>query len=182
VKTTQLPLKGLLLFEPAVHEDERGTVMEVWSLERYRSAGLPAGFVQDNLSRSRHGVLRGMHFQVGNPQGKLINVPVGEVFDVAVDLREDSPTFGRWWGETLSQDNHRQLWIPPGCAHGFLVLSESAVVTYKCSAYYDPASERTLLWNDPDVGIAWPFEPAIISPKDRAGKRLRVLVPASIAR
>src|SRR5690606_17547206 len=108
--------------------------------------------------------------------------PVGEVFDVAVDLREDSPTFGRWWGETLSQDNHRQLWIPPGCAHGFLVLSESAVVTYKCSAYYDPASERTLLWNDPDVGIAWPFEPAIISPKDRAGKRLRDLVPASIAR
>jgi dTDP-4-dehydrorhamnose 3,5-epimerase len=176
------PIDGVVVIEPRTFHDDRGFLLETWSLDRYREAGLPAAFAQDNLSRSRRGVLRGMHFQANNPQGKLVSAPLGEVFDVAVDLREGSATFGQWWGCMLTQDNHRQLWIPPGCAHGFLVISEAAVVTYKCTAYYDPASERTLLWNDPDVGIEWPMEPTIISAKDRAGQRLRDLAATPIAR
>lgn len=174
---TRAPLDGVLVLEPRVHTDERGYLVEVWSRDRYREAGIPTDFAQDNISRSARGVLRGMHFQRRQPQGKLVTAPVGEVFDVAVDLRRESPTFGAWWGCILSAENHRQLWIPPGCAHGFLVLSDEALLTYKCTTYYDAASDCTLLWSDPDVGIEWPAEPTVISEKDRQGLRLRDLMP-----
>jgi dTDP-4-dehydrorhamnose 3,5-epimerase len=167
------PLDGLLVIEPPAFEDERGYLVETWSRERYRAAGLPGEFAQDNVSCSVRGVLRGLHYQYSTPQGKLVSTPVGVVFDVAVDLRRTSPTFGRWWGSILSADNHRQLWIPPGFAHGFLVLSDSALVAYKCSTPYDPAAQGTILWNDPDIGIAWPEEPAILSDKDRNARPLR---------
>jgi dTDP-4-dehydrorhamnose 3,5-epimerase len=169
------PIDGLLVIEPQAFEDERGYLVETWSRDRFRAAGLPTEFAQDNVSRSARGVLRGLHFQYGRPQGKLVTTPDGEVFDVAVDLRRASPTFGRWWGCTLSAANHRQLWIPPGFAHGFLVLSDHALVAYKCTEPYDPAAQGTILWNDPDIGIDWPEQPRLISPKDRAARPLRAV-------
>jgi dTDP-4-dehydrorhamnose 3,5-epimerase len=168
-------LDGLLLIEPQAFEDERGYLVETWSRERYHEAGLPAEFAQDNVSCSKRGVLRGLHYQFSVPQGKLVSTPVGVVFDVAVDLRRDSATFGGWWGCLLSAENHRQLWIPPGFAHGFLVLSDYALVAYKCSTPYDPAAQRTILWNDPDIGIAWPEAPVLLSEKDRNAPRLRAV-------
>jgi dTDP-4-dehydrorhamnose 3,5-epimerase len=173
-------LAGVLLLEPGVYTDERGFFVETWSQERYGRAGVPRCFVQDNLSFSKRGVLRGLHYQHPQGQGKLITVLEGEVFDVAVDIRVGSPTFGRWVGWALSSENRRQLFIPPGLAHGFLVTSAHALISYKCTDYYSPDAEGTILWNDPDLGIAWPAEPQLISEKDRNAKRLGELAPASL--
>ena len=167
-------LPDVMLIEPTVHGDERGFFLETWRADAFASAGLPTRFVQDNHSRSRGRILRGLHYQLMQPQGKLVRVVLGEVFDVAVDMRRSSPTFGRWVGAIISAENKRQLWVPPGFAHGFFVLSESADFIYKCTDYYHPASERSLLWNDPDVGIEWPLQGGepLLSAKDLAGARL----------
>lgn len=165
----QTVLPGVLLLEPKVFGDERGFFMETWNQARYAEAGLPERFVQDNLSFSRKGVLRGLHFQNPNGQGKLVSVLQGEVFDVAVDIRLGSPTFGRAVSVVLSSDNKRQFFIPPGFAHGFCVTSETALFAYKCTEYYDPRSEGSVLWNDPALGIAWPVSSPELSAKDAAG-------------
>lgn len=144
------------IIEPKVFGDQRGFFLETFQQERYAEAGINLPFVQDNHSRSAKGVLRGLHYQKTKPQGKLVRVVSGEVFDVAVDIRKSSPTFGKWEGTILSAENKRQFWVPPGLAHGFLVLSDSADFEYKCTDYYDPADEGALKWNDPDVGIVWP--------------------------
>jgi dTDP-4-dehydrorhamnose 3,5-epimerase len=171
VRTTDIP--GVLVIEPRAFLDKRGLFMETYQAQRYAEAGIAARFVQDNLSRSCRGTLRGLHFQIEHPQGKLLQVFRGEVFDVAVDLRCDSPTFGRWFGILLSEENRLQLYVPPGIAHGFYVVSASADVHYKCTDYYHPEHERTLLWNDPDVGIEWPVEgEPLLSDKDRKGRAL----------
>lgn len=170
IETTPLP--GLLRVQPDVFGDERGFFQETWHQRRYAEVGLDRQFVQDNLSWSRRGILRGLHFQNPGPQGKLVYVLQGEVFDVAVDVRADSPTFGQWYGETLSAENHRQLFVPEGFAHGFCVTSETALFAYKCTGFYDPGSEHSLLWNDPDIGIRWPLEQPELSPKDRQGRPL----------
>lgn len=163
-------IPDLVLVQPQVLGDERGFFFEVWRADRFAAAGIAAPFVQDNHSRSRHGVVRGLHYQIGRPQGKLVRVVVGEVLDVAVDIRRSSPTFGRWVGVRLSADNKHQFWIPPGFAHGFAVLSEHAELTYRCTNYYSPADERTIAWNDPSIGIDWGLtETPILSTKDQAG-------------
>lgn len=163
-------LSGLLLIEPKSFGDSRGFFFESYQQSRYREAGIAADFVQDNVSRSCRGTLRGLHYQLTQPQGKLIFVTRGEVFDVAVDLRRSSDTFGRWYGTVLNDQNHRQLYVPPGFAHGFSVTSESADFCYKCTEFYDPADERTLLWNDPQLGIDWPqHDVRILSEKDKRG-------------
>jgi len=171
---TKIP--DVVLVEPQAFVDQRGVFMETWEHRKFTQGGIDAQFVQDNHSISMQWVLRGLHYQVRNPQGKLVRVVSGEVFDVAVDLRRSSPTFGQWVGEVLSATNRRMLWIPPGFAHGLLVLSERADFLYKCTNYYDPASERALLWNDPDVAIEWPGLPSgitpIVSAKDAAAARL----------
>lgn len=149
-------LPGVLIIEPRVHGDARGFFQETYHAQRYDAAGITAAFVQDNHSRSSKGVLRGMHLQLHHPQGKLVRVTQGAVFDVAVDVRLGSPSFGRWVGVTLSEDNFRQLYIPPGFAHGFLALSERVDFLYKCTDYYYPDDEVGVLWNDPDIGIEWP--------------------------
>lgn len=152
-------LEGVLLLAPQVHADARGFFVESFNARAFQQAtGLAPAFVQDNHSHSTRGVLRGLHYQLGPPQAKLVRVAQGRVFDVVVDLRRGSPTLGRWSGCELSADNQRQLWIPPGFAHGFLVLSDRADVLYKATAYYEPRHERTLAWDDPQVGIAWPLE------------------------
>lgn len=171
------PLPGVLLLEPRVHEDARGFFFESYNRRALATLGIEAEFVQDNHSRSRRGVLRGIHYQICRPQGKLVRVVAGEVYDVAVDLRRQSPTFGRWAGFYLSAENRRLAWIPPGFGHAFLVVSEVADFLYKATDYYAPECERCIAWNDPDLGIAWPLaaiggEP-ILSDKDRAAKRLR---------
>lgn len=167
-------IDGPLIIEPKVFQDERGFFLETYSQNRYQAFGITGFFVQDNLSMSRRGVLRGLHFQDPNAQGKLVSCPMGEVFDVAVDIRRGSKTFGKWVGVHLSSDNKRQFWIPPGFAHGFLVLSETALFSYKCSAYYSPKDEKTILWNDPAVGINWPIVSNLqLSPKDLGGLLLR---------
>jgi dTDP-4-dehydrorhamnose 3,5-epimerase len=168
---TDLP--GVLVIEPRVLGDGRGYFMESWNRRRYGEVGLPDGYVQDNLSFSARGVLRGLHFQNPNPQGKLVSVLRGEVFDVAVDIRVGSPTFGRWTGMTLSAENKRQLYIPPDFAHGFVVTGEAALFFYKCTDYYVPTSEGTVLWNDPDIGIEWPIAEPNLSDKDRLARPLR---------
>ncbi len=150
--------------------------METWHHQRYAEAGLDAIFVQDNLSRSCRGTLRGLHYQDPSPQGKLVSVLEGEVFDVAVDIRPASPTFGRWVSFYLSSDNHRQLYVPPGFAHGFCVTSESALFSYKCTDFYNPAAEGGIAWNDPDLAIHWPVNDPLLSPRDRQAPRLRDLV------
>jgi len=178
MEATKTAIDGVLLLAPKVFGDSRGFFFESFNARVFAEAtGLQLDFVQDNHSRSARHVLRGMHFQVNRPQGKLVRVVRGEVFDVAVDIRRDSPTFGRWVGERLSETNQRQLWVPPGLAHGFLVLSESADFLYKTTDYYDPASERCLAWNDPTVRIDWPLDgqaPAL-SGKDQAGLALESL-------
>jgi dTDP-4-dehydrorhamnose 3,5-epimerase len=178
MEVTKTAIDGVLLLAPKVFGDSRGFFLESFNARVFAEAtGLQLDFVQDNHSRSARHVLRGMHFQVNRPQGKLVRVVRGEVFDVAVDIRRDSPTYGRWVGERLSETNQRQLWVPPGLAHGFLVLSESADFLYKTTDYYDPVSERCLAWNDPGVGIDWPLEgqaPAL-SGKDQAGLALESL-------
>ncbi len=170
---TSLP--DVILVQPPTHRDERGFVMESYRADRFAAAGISASFVQDNHSFSLRGVLRGLHYQVRARQGKLVRALSGEVFDVAVDLRRSSPTFGRWVGVYLSSENRHQLWIPPGFAHGMYVVSETAAVLYKMTDYYLPEGERTLLWNDPRIGVAWPLidgVPTILSPKDRRGTTL----------
>ncbi|WP_206951398.1 dTDP-4-dehydrorhamnose 3,5-epimerase [Trinickia acidisoli] len=167
-------LPDVKLIEPKVFGDARGFFFESFNAREFAEQVQPGvEFVQDNHSRSARGVLRGLHYQIHHPQGKLVRVTEGEVFDVAVDVRRSSPTFGKWEGVVLSGDNRRQLWIPPGFAHGFVVLSESAQFLYKTSDFWYPEHERTLLWNDPDIGIEWPieFEP-VLAAKDTAGKRL----------
>lgn len=168
---THLP--GLLLMEPEVHGDSRGFFLESWHKEKYAEHGLDVDFVQDNHSRSGKNVLRGLHFQLDKPQGKLIRVASGSVFDVAVDVRVGSPTFGQWMGIELSEENHKQIYIPPGFAHGFCVTSESADFLYKCTEYYSPQSEHGILWSDPEIGIEWPSENFLISDKDLKCKCLK---------
>lgn len=165
-------IPGVLLVEPDVHRDDRGFFLETYHREKYRQGGLDAVFVQDNHSRSVARTLRGLHAQLRRPQGKLVRAVRGEIFDVAVDIRRGSPTFGRWVGERLSDDNFRQLWVPPGFAHGFCVLSEIAEVEYKCTALYDRDDELSIAWDDPEVGIEWPVAEPILSPKDAAAARL----------
>ena len=145
------------IIEPRVFGDERGFFMETWSAKAFADAGLNLNFVQDNHSRSGQGILRGLHYQIQNPQGKLVRVITGSVFDVAVDMRKDSATFGQWVGVELSDTNHRMLWVPPGFAHGFYVMSEMADFVYKCTDVYAPEHERSLLWNDADIGVEWPL-------------------------
>jgi dTDP-4-dehydrorhamnose 3,5-epimerase len=170
---TPTAIPDVKLVEPKVFGDARGFFFESWNRRALAVAGIDVEFVQDNHSRSRRGVLRGLHYQIERPQGKLVRVVAGEVFDVAVDLRRSSPTFGRWFGVTLSADNRRMFWVPPGFAHGFIVLSESADFLYKTTDYWFPAHERTLLWSDPEVGIVWPFDGApTLAPKDAAGTPL----------
>jgi dTDP-4-dehydrorhamnose 3,5-epimerase len=168
---TDLP--GVVIIEPKVFGDERGFFMEGWNGRRYEEAGLPGRFVQDNLSYSTHGVLRGLHFQNPHPQGKLVSVLRGEVFDVAVDIRLGSPSFGVWTGTTLSAGNKRQLYVPPNFAHGFVVTSEAALFFYKCTDYHAPTSEGIVLWSDPEISIEWPVAEPILSEKDRAAPPLR---------
>ncbi len=165
-------LEGLVVIEPKVFEDDRGFFMETFHRPRFAAAGIDVEFVQDNHSRSSLGVLRGLHYQLTRPQGKLVRVLRGQIFDVAVDLRRHSPTFGRWYGCHLTENNRRQLYIPPGFAHGFCVTSDVADVIYKCSAVYHPQDERTLIWNDPALDIHWPVASPIISGKDALGRRL----------
>ncbi|HEZ1418072.1 TPA: dTDP-4-dehydrorhamnose 3,5-epimerase [Neisseria meningitidis] len=159
------------LLEPQVFGDSRGFFMETFRDEWFKTQVCERTFVQENHSKSSKGVLRGLHYQTENTQGKLVRVVVGEVFDVAVDMRKDSPTFGKWVGEILSAENKRQLWVPEGFAHGFYVLSDEAEFVYKCTDYYKPEAEQVLIWNDPTVGIGWPLQTApLLSPKDLAGK------------
>ncbi len=165
MQVSKTPIDGLLIIEPKIFADPRGMFYEVYSENRYEEHGIPC-FVQDNHSVSKKGVLRGLHYQVNPGQGKLVRVTRGEVFDVAVDIRDQSPTYGKWWGLSLSETNNFQLYIPIGFAHGFCVLSESAEVLYKCSDYYSPENERGILWNDPDLAIDWPVKDPILSKKD----------------
>jgi len=170
VVTTELP--GVVVVEPKVWGDQRGFFLETFQAERYAEAGIRGPFVQDNWSRSVRGTLRGMHFQEPHAQGKLVQVVRGAVWDVAADVRRGSPTFGRWVGVELSEENKRQLWVPPGFAHGFVVLSEAADFFYKCTALYRPEAERAVVWNDPDLAIRWPIAEPLLSPKDAAAPRL----------
>ena len=173
-----LAIPGLLLIEPKVYSDERGFFFEAYNYRDFQAAGLDAPFVQDNHSRSKKGVLRELHFQVKHPQGKLVRAVAGEIFDVAVDLRVDSPTYKRWYGVVLSSENKRQLYIPEGFAHGFFVLSGEAEVIYKCTEYYYPEDEEGIIWNDPEIGIKWPLpagETPILSEKDRGFKSLAAI-------
>lgn len=177
MKATPTTLPGLLILEPKVFGDTRGFFMESFNSRSFRDlTGLDVDFVQDNHSRSAKGVLRGLHYQIKQAQGKLVRVVRGSVFDVAVDLRGGSPTFGKWEGVELTEENHRQLWIPPGFAHGFLVTSDSADFVYKTTDYYAPEHERSLLWNDPAVGVQWPLTQLssnpVLSEKDQCGQRL----------
>ena len=167
-------IPDVILIEPKVFADERGFVLESYQKQRFTAAGIPFDFVQDNHSKSQQGVLRGLHYQIQQAQGKLVRVIAGEVFDVAVDIRKSSPTFGKWVGEFLSADNKKMLWVPAGFAHGFYVISPSAEVQYKTTDYYAPQWERTIAWNDPAINIAWPLHDRLptLSPKDEAGKAL----------
>jgi dTDP-4-dehydrorhamnose 3,5-epimerase len=166
MKTLPTELPGLVLVETARHPDARGYLLETWKASSYVAAGIDTPMLQDNVSFSYRGVLRGLHFQHPHDQAKLVGVMQGEIYDVAVDVRAGSPTFGRWFGTLLSQDNGRQLFIPTGFAHGFCVLSETALVSYKCSAEYHAPSTRTLLWSDPQLGIDWPVNDPLLSEKD----------------
>jgi len=170
----RLEIPDLVLIKPKVFGDSRGFFFESWEARKFAAAGVDVEFVQDNCSRSVQGTLRGLHYQIQQPQGKLVRVTNGEVYDVAVDIRRNSASFGRWVSTILSADNKHQLWIPPGFAHGFYVLSESAEFFYKCTDYYNPQHERTLRWDDADLGIAWPLGGAIplLSAKDQEGKSL----------
>jgi len=166
-------LDGVLLVKPKVFGDHRGFFFESFQEERYREMGIATKFVQDNVSKSSKGILRGLHFQKPHTQSKLVGALVGSIFDVAVDLRSGSSTFGKWYGAVLSDENKHQLFVPKGFAHGFLVLSDTAICSYKCDDVYHPETESSLLWNDPDIGIQWPNFDPVLSQKDIAGKRLR---------
>ncbi|WGL29299.1 dTDP-4-dehydrorhamnose 3,5-epimerase [Pectobacterium versatile] len=167
---------GAKIIQPKVFGDARGFFLETFEKKRYQKMlDIDVDFVQDNHSRSSKGVLRGLHFQKTNPQGKLVRVVRGEVFDVVVDIRQDSPSYGEWCGVTLSEENKTQFWLPPGLAHGFVVLSDIADFEYKCTDYYDPSDEGCLLWNDPEVGIEWPITDPLLSEKDKLGKLFKDL-------
>jgi dTDP-4-dehydrorhamnose 3,5-epimerase len=173
MKFHKTPIADVILIEPQVFADARGFFMETWQAPKFEAAGIDCRFVQDNHSRSAQWTLRGLHMQVEHTQGKLVRVAAGSVFDVVVDLRRSSASFGRWWGKELSDQNHQMLWVPPGLAHGILVTSESADFLYKCTDIYSPGDERTLAWNDPAVGIQWPLPPGVapqLSGKDLAGR------------
>ena len=175
MKFTATKIPDVIVIEPVVHEDHRGFFMETWRESTYQEAGIEGRFVQDSHSRSSYGGLRGLHYQVNKPQGKLVRVIQGEVFDVAVDLRKSARTFGKWTSEILSAANRKLMWIPPGFAHGFLVLSKCAEFTYRCTDYYAPEHERTLRWDDPDIAIDWPLagdQEPLLSDKDRRGVNL----------
>ncbi len=178
VKQTSLP--GVLLIEPRVFGDTRGFFLETWQAARYREAGIPEQFVQDNVSFSRRGVLRGLHYQLPHAQGKLVTVLQGEVFDVAVDIRRGSPHFGQWVGVSLSGDSLHQLYVPPGFAHGFCVTSETALFSYKCTDVYAPQAEGAVRWDDPELGIDWPVAAPQLNDKDLAAPRLTELDPARL--
>jgi dTDP-4-dehydrorhamnose 3,5-epimerase len=172
MKFQSTPIKDAVLIEPQVFGDARGFFLETWQVEKFAAAGIAARFVQDNHSRSSRGTLRGLHFQIEKPQGKLVRVTSGSVFDVIVDLRRSSPSFGAWWAVELSAENHRMLWVPPGLAHGILVTSEFADFLYKCTDLYSPAHERTLAWNDSKLAIQWPLPQGVspaLSAKDKQG-------------
>lgn len=166
------PLEGVLVIEPDVFRDPRGFFLETYHAPRYSQAGIPGPFVQDNLSWSTRGILRGLHYQLTKPQGKLVTVVKGTVFDVVVDIRRGSPTFGQWYGTELSADELKQLYIPPGCAHGFCVVSDEAGFLYKCTELYLPADERGIIWNDPTLAISWPVTAPILSKKDQGYRTL----------
>lgn len=174
MKFTATELPGVILVEPRLFGDDRGFFLESWNARSFASAGLNLDFVQDNHSRSTRHVLRGLHYQIDAPQGKLVRVTVGRVFDVAVDLRRSSSYFGRWVGVELSADNKAMLWVPPGFGHGFVVLSETADFQYKCTTFYAPSDERTICWDDPDIGVDWPLDGQSpkLSAKDAAGVTL----------
>ena len=180
MQVTPQAIADVLLIEPAVFGDERGFFKETYHAQRYREAGIPQTFVQDNLSRSRKGILRGLHMQNPHGQGKLVQVLEGEVFDVALDVRKGSPTFGEWVGMTLSASNHRQLYIPPGFAHGFCVTSESALFFYKCTDIYHPECEVGIAYNDPALGIRWPVSDPLVSAKDATHPPLSGVDPAKL--
>ena len=175
MKFLETALPGVIVVEPDVHRDPRGFFVETYHLDKYRAGGIPGPFVQDNHSHSVRGTLRGLHAQVRRPQGKLVRAVEGEMFDVAVDIRRGSPTFGRWFGVHLTGENFRQIYIPPGYAHGFCVLSERVHVEYKCTGFYDKADEVAIAWNDPAIGIDWPIESPTLSAKDSSAPRLAEL-------
>ena len=176
MKVTESGIKGVFIIEPDVYEDDRGFFMETFHNERYRKLlGINLDFVQDNISRSSKNVLRGMHFQKNYPQGKIVKASRGEILDVVVDLRKDSPTYGTWESFRLSEKNKLQVWIPPGFAHGFLVMSDSADFEYKCTEYYHPEDELCLMWNDPEVAIDWTINDPILTEKDKKGLSLKDL-------
>jgi len=179
MKVTETKLPSVLIIEPKVFGDSRGFFKETFQAERYREAGIEYDFVQDNHSRSQKGVLRGLHFQITKPQGKLVSCSQGAVFDVAVDVDPESATFGQYVGIELTEDNHRQFWIPPGYAHGFCVLTNTADFQYKCTDYYDSSDEGGLIWNDPDVAIDWPIDQPLLSEKDAKLPTLKELVNQS---
>jgi dTDP-4-dehydrorhamnose 3,5-epimerase len=180
MKVIETSIPDVKIIEPQVFGDERGFFMETWQQKKFEElvTGKPTPFVQDNHSKSSKGILRGLHYQTENTQGKLVRVVSGEVFDVAVDVRKDSPTFGQWVGVYLSAENKRQLWVPEGFAHGFYVTSDEAEFVYKCTDYYNPAAEHSIVWDDPEIGIEWPIkgEP-LLSAKDAQGQRLRQSEP-----
>lgn len=173
MKVTATDIPGLLVLEPSVFADSRGFFLETFHVTKYAEVGLPKNFVQDNWSRSAKDTLRGLHFQEPHAQGKLVWVVRGAVWDVAVDIRRGSPTYGKWFGMELSDANRKQLWVPPGFAHGFCVTSETADFMYKCTALYSPESERSLLWNDPELNIAWPTTAPLLSKKDAVAPTLK---------
>ncbi|MEI7220568.1 dTDP-4-dehydrorhamnose 3,5-epimerase [Pectobacterium odoriferum] len=176
MQITDSKIHGAKIIQPKVFGDARGFFLETFEKKRYQQMlNIDVDFVQDNHSRSSKGVLRGLHFQKTKPQGKLVRVVRGEVFDVVVDIRQDSPSYGEWCGVTLSEENKTQFWLPPGLAHGFVVLSDIADFEYKCTDYYDPSDEGCLLWNDPEVGIEWPIADPLLSEKDKLGKLFQEL-------
>lgn len=180
IECTDLP--GVLLIEPDVFSDARGFFMETWNETKYRELGITESFVQDNVSVSTRGVLRGLHYQYPRAQGKLVYVLLGEVFDVVVDIRQGSPSFGKWVSATLSAENRRQMYIPPGFAHGFCVLTDQAMFSYKCTDFYCPQHEGTVLWDDPEIAIAWPLQTASLSARDAAAPRLADIQPQRLPR
>jgi len=180
MKVEKTKLDGVLLVTPQVFGDDRGFFMETYNREKALESGLPGEFVQDNHSKSSKGVLRGLHYQSPNWQGKLVRTVQGEIYDVAVDIRAGSPSFGEWVGVYLNDENKQQLYVPPGYAHGFCVTSDTAEVVYKCTALYEPSEEGSVLWNDPDIGINWPVENPSLSEKDRDAQRLADLSSLSV--
>jgi len=182
LKIIETGISGLLIIEPDVFGDPRGYFMELWKASGYAACGLPARFVQSNISRSGAGVIRGLHYQHPQPQGKLVSVLEGRIFDVAVDIRSNSPTFRQWAGVELSSDNHRQLYVPEGFAHGFCVLGESAMMSYLCTDEYSPECDAGLAWDDPDINVKWPIEGISLSDRDRSAPRLRDIALENLPR